>query len=408
MALRNKLILMVGGVAVLAAAGWFGWQQLSDSGAAPLPATPAAPKAKRRASMPKTAAPGPSAQAGPAALGPGAHAGPGAQADPAAPGAAAQPGTPANPDQIIDQVLSATGLGAQLDGLPEGVVAAVKEGFARQPPAVRALGKDFEKIVAESFTKEGFQRRVRDGLKASYDDKRLRALVSAASTPLAKKMTQLELAKPSQAELAAYVNSLTSKPIPPQRQALLQRLDDASNSSGLGTEIALASMRAMALGAAGSNPNAASEIDKAMEGQRPALTANVRKSSLMTMAFTYRTATDAELSEYVKLYESDHGKWFTSVVSAAIVAEFKSASGHVGEQLAALVKSKQPPASVVARAGKHPSAPAAAPEPGSAPADTPKPSLALRQGSQYPTKDLRSCLDLATTVEIIKCAEQGR
>jgi hypothetical protein len=390
MALRNRLLLVVGGVAVLAAAGWFGWQQFSDSETAPAPATTPAPKPKRPVPPGRPAAPGPSAQAGSAA-----------------PAAAGPAETPANPDQLIDQVLTATGLRVQLDELPEQVVAAAKEGFATQPQAVRALGKDFERILAESFTKEGFQRRVRDGLKASYDEKHLRALLSAASTPLAKKMIQLELAKPSQAELAAYANSLASKPIPPERKALLQRLDDASNSSGLGTEIALASMRAMALGAAGGNRNAASEIDRVVESQRPALSANVRKSELMNSAFTYRTATDAELSEYLKMYESDHGKWFTGVVSSALVAEFKSAAGQVGEKLAALVKSKQPAASTVARAGEHAAAPADAPGSGTAPPAATQPALALHQSGRYPSGDLRSCLELRSTVEIIRCAEQG-
>jgi hypothetical protein len=170
----------------------------------------------------------------------------------------------------------------------------------------------------------------------------------------------------------------------------------------------MASMRAMALGAAGSNPNAASEIDKAMERQRTTVSANVRKSSLMSTAFTYRDATDAELSEYIKIYESDHGKWFTGIVSSAIIAEFKTASGQVGEKLAALIKSKQPPVA----SAKTPTAPhvaaAEGPRSSGGPSDTARPAVAAHQAGRYPSGDLRSCLELHTTVEIIKCAEQGR
>jgi hypothetical protein len=298
---------------------------------------------------------------------------------------------------MIDEALVVTGLGQQLDTLPEQLAAGMKQGLAnRQVPP--ALSQDIERISAESFTAQGFQRRVREGLKANYDEKRLRALVSDASTPVVKKMTGFELAKPSQTELAAYFSSLASNPIPAQRQALLERLDEASNASGLGTEVALTSLRAMALGAAGGNPNAAAEIDRAMEGQRPVLLASIRQSSLPVMAYTYRNATDAELSEYIKLYESDHGKWFMSIVSAALVEEFKSASGQFGEKIAALAKAKRAEDRAASAAGSGA---------GSASADGGiQRTAAQGRGSRDPNKDLRHCLDLATTVEIIRCAEQ--
>jgi hypothetical protein len=395
MALPSKLILAVGGVAVLAAAGWFGWQQFSDSGRAPASATTSLPKPKR------PAAPKPGA-AGPAAAGADAPAGP------AAPASGTQAQVPVNPDQLIDQVLIATGLARQLDSLPEQVLGAVKASSAGQPQAAQALSKDLERIFAESFTKEGFQRRVKESLKAGYDEKRLRALLSAASAPVAKKMTELELAKPSEAEQATFIKNLASKPLPRERQALLQRLDDASNASGLGTEIALASVRAMALGAAGSDSKAAAAIDAAMESQRAALSANVRKGSMIAMAFAYRAATDAELGEYIKIYESDHGKWFTGVVSTAIVAEFKSAAGQVGQKIAALVKDRQPAQSAKAQAAE-PAAPVAKTQSGNPPQPgATRTAVASRQGGRDQDKDVRSCLGLPTTVEVIKCAEQGR
>jgi len=379
MASPNKLVLAVGGVAILAAAGWYGWQRFVESGPAPAATVVPTPKPKRPVSAPKPTAPSAQAQAGPAA-----------------PAAAAQASMPADPDQLIGEALIVTGLGQQLDRVPEQLAAGMQQGVAnRQVPP--ALAREIGRISAESFTAQGFHRRVREALKANYDEKRLRALVSDASTPVVKKMTRFELAEPSQTELAAYFSSLASNPIPAERQALLERLDEASNASGLGTEIALTSLRAMAVGAAGGNPNAVAEIDRAMEGQRSVVLANIRQSSLPLMAFTYRDATDAELTEYIKLYESDQGKWFMHIVSAALVEEFKSASGQFGEKIAALAKSQQ------ARTASATEA-----ESGSAPAGGGQRTAAQRLSRTYPSKDLRSCLDLATAVEVIKCAEQGR
>lgn len=95
-----------------------------------------------------------------------------------------------------------------------------------------------------------------------------------------------------------------------------------------------------------------------------------------------------------------------NVVSAAMVAEFKSAAGEVGEKVVALVKGKQPATSAMAQSDDPASA--SRPESGGASPDGGRRTVAVRQGSRNQSKDLRRCLDLPTTAEVIKCAEQGR
>jgi hypothetical protein len=387
MAAPSRLILAVGGIAVVAAAGWFGWQQFfAESGEPPAAAAVTPAPSPKRPPPPKHAASGteaPTAKAAPA-TGPG--------------------GTPASPDQLVDAVMNGTGLARQLEGLPAQFLAGLRDGFAAQPQPVQALAADIERTFTESFTAARLRQRVRESLRANYDEEYLRAVLDVASTPVAEKLTQMELTKPSQSEQAAYFSGLANNPLSPQRQALLQRLDVASGATDLGTEIALASMRAMALGAAGGNPNAAAQIDRAMEDQRGALTAEMRSGSIMGMAFTYRNATTAELDEYVKLHESEHAKRFSRTVSQAIVAEFKHASGQVGEKIAALVKSKQPASTARAGAPARVTPPALG---GGGLAEVSPPIAAPLQGDRSRSKDVRNCLELPTTVEIIQCAEKG-
>jgi hypothetical protein len=393
MALPSKPILLAAVAVLLAAAGWFGWQHFSDSGSA-TDATSATPAAKRTTLPGKPKAPGAGTPAGPAA-----------PATPA-PAASAQASAPANPDQLVDEVIAAAGIAEQLDGMSAQIVAGITQGFASQPQASRALSEEVGRIAAESYTAEGLRRRVRDALKANYDEKRLRAMLATASTPLAKKMTKLELAQPSDAELAAYAQSLVRNPLPAQRQALLEQLIEATDAAGMGTQIALASMRALALSAGGGDPKQAAEIDRTLESQRPALAANIRKGALVPMGYTYREATDAELTEYVQFYQSEHGKWFTAVVSGAIAEEIKSASGQFGDKIVALARSSQPAGSAMARAGER------AADGGAQAADEEPPAGRQRMASRpldlaKRNMDLRSCLELPSNDQIIRCAERG-
>jgi hypothetical protein len=393
MALPTKPILFAAVAVLLAAAGWFGWQHFSNSGSA-TDATSATPAAKRSTLPGKPKAPAAGAPAGPAA--------------PAAPPPAASTpaSAPANPDQLVDEVIVATGLAEQLNTMSTQIVTGITQGFASQPQASRALSEEVGRIAAQSYTPDGFQQRVRDALKARYDEKHLSAMLATASTPVAKKMTKLELAQPSESELAAYAQSLVRNPLPAQRQALLEQLIEVNNTVGVGTEIALASMRALAMSASGGDPRHAAEIDRTLESRRPALAANIRKGALVPMAYTYRDASDAELTDYVKLYQSEHGKWFTAVVSAAMVDEVKTASGQFGDKIVALARSRQPAGSAMARAGER------AADGGAQAADEEPPAGRQRMASRpldlaKRNMDLRSCLELPSNDQIIRCAERG-
>src|SRR5512143_3490713 len=85
---KKKLPLVVGGVVVLAAAGWFGWQYFMEEPAPPPPAKPAATKPV----APKPQSPADIAKA---------------------------------QDKLIEDVLAATGVKQQLAQLPQRLVAGV-------------------------------------------------------------------------------------------------------------------------------------------------------------------------------------------------------------------------------------------------------------------------------------------
>lgn len=339
---KKQIPVVVGGVILLAAAGWLGWQYFEDAGPAPV--------AKLQ---PVTAS---------KAVGPAKAAAP------------VDPG-PAR-DKLIADALLASGLKRQLDQLPQQLVAGVRQAGKQRSKASPAVVKAIENAVADSFTAQNFHARVSADLKKNFDEPRLQALLKDFSTPAAKRMIELEQAAPAPEEFSRFARSPAATRSTPQRAGLLKRIDAATRASDLAVDVAFTSMKAVALGVVGEGAGKAAAVDKAIEKQRASTTQRIRNATLLNLAFSFRDASDAELEEYARIYETANSKWLTGIVYTSLLEEVKSASTRAGERIASLA-----------------SKPAAS-------AATPARSMA--------GADARTCLDLATNTAIIKCAEAYR
>jgi len=337
---KKKLLPILGGVVVLAAAAWFGWGYFMEEPAPPPPAP------KPHVVKPAAKKPTPKQKAEEAAKA---------------------------RDKLIEDVMSATGLRPQLNELPQQMVAGVQESGKQMKQAKAAVVKAIEEEIARAFTAQGFQDRVNAALKDKFDQKRMQALQKAFSAPAAKSMIGMERAPHSAQELAQFARSKEAKQPAPERAALIKRIDSATKASELATDIAFASMKALAQGMAGADARRAGAIDKMMEKQRTASTKKIQDATLLNLAFSFKDASNADLEKFAAIYESEDSKWFYALVHDALLEEVKSASAKAGEQIANL-KVQSAPKRVQAKAHG----------------------------------DARACLKLATNAEIIKCAEAYR
>lgn len=307
---KKQIPAVVGGVVLLAAAGWLGWQYFDD--AAPAPVAKAQPVAPAKAAGPaKAAAP---TDAGPAQ------------------------------DKLIADTLLASGLKQQLEQLPQQLVAGVRQSGKQRSKASPAVVKAIENAVAESFTAQNFHARVSADLKKNFDGQRLQALLKDFSAPAAKRMIEREQAALSPEEFARFSRSPAATRPTPQRAGLLKRIDAATRASDLAVDVAFTSMKAVALGVVGEGAEKTAGVDKAIEKQRAATTQRIRNATLLNLAFSFRDASDAELEEYARIYEADNSKWFTGIVYTSLLEEVKSASAKAGERIASLESKPAAPA----------------------------------------------------------------
>ena len=289
---------------------------------------------------------------------------------------APKPAAP-SPEKLIADVLAASGMNQQLNQLPLQLVAGIRQSTKEHSKASPAVLAAIEQAVTESYAAQSFRDRLSADLKNNYEQKRMQALLADLSAPAAKRMIQLEQALASPDTLAARIQ-LASQ-LSPERKELVKRIDAATRAGELAVETAFISMTALVRGMVGTQARKLVAVDKAIDKQRATITANIRNSTFTNLAFSYKDASDAELDAYAKFCETENRKWFSGIVYASVLEETRSAATQAGERMGAL-----------------------AAKPGKGAAHEARPARS-KSGA-----DARVCLDLATDIAIMKCAEAYR
>lgn len=323
----NNRTKILAGIVVLAAAGagaWFFYFQ--DAAPPPRPAAPAAAKA-----APKPAAD--AAKSAPAdAAKPVAAAKPAADAphwaDAAKPGAAApapKPGAkpiPTNPDKLIAEVIETSGAKAQIQIFAREVGRIANQASqSGQQKTSDADAKAIYEIAGRIFEPEKITAEVAASLKTAYDADRMTRLLEILRQPIALKMAAQETRQTSPEETARLLEEIRKNPPSAARQKLVQTLDEITQSSETGVQLATLTAREMADATFTELQKAGKQIPKQarqLMGSRIVASQGSMRSGFRNMFFvTYRDASDEELAEYVKLLDTDIGRWGLQLLAGA-------------------------------------------------------------------------------------------
>lgn len=254
---------------------------------------------------------------------------------------------PSNTDALIDETMELSGLRQQLGDFQNHFQA--KDLPPELPLAQReALGQ----IFREAFRAAALEGYVKTHLRQQITDNKISLLVEQLRTPLMRKMAQLEVQASSAAaesEKMQFAQRLLSAPPDPQRLELVQRLDDVAGGSGSATEIVISMMRIIANASSKmAKPEqraGPTEIDTVIEEMRPRLSMAIKQRTLLTNLFAYRSIADADLRSYIEFHESALGKWYTQVVTAALLDAMNRASEQAGKEIGKLAppdRSREP------------------------------------------------------------------
>lgn len=353
----DRRTLVMGGAALVvlaAAAGWYLYGEELLSPAEPPKPVAAAPKPVPKPA-PKPAAQ-PAAPAAPAAA-PGAQ--PAAKA-PVAP-------IPAKPEDAVAEMVTRAGLAelgeALRDFALQGMDAAPDRPANLSAAAAQAYRDAIIRVLAPNKTNERF----RAQLVKTYEPAAYGSFIQLLRQPINEKMTKLETERPTTEQAKQFFESLRSKPLTPERQQLIGRIDTASHSSEIAAESSIVVIRGMLAGGVIGQKVGASSPEQTLAPLRKGAQTQARA----LLAFTYRSASDAELKEYAAFLETDPARRGTTILATAFKSVLDVTAQELAIELERVAAEQREAAKVVAAAPGTEKAPTV-----EAKAEAPKPEAA--------------------------------
>lgn len=358
---RTKIIAGVGAMIVAAAGAWFFFLQDFLSEPAPAPkvvvATPAKPAAEAaKASEPSKAAPASAAPAG------------------------AKP-IPSNPDQLIAEVIDTSGIKSQFQAISREIL--IRSIWGEQAKSADAAElKAVSDMVDRAFEPAVLGAELATSLKGNLDAERTARFLEVLRQPVAVKMASPALRNVAPATMQETTEKFRANPPSAARLKLVQSLDDVTRTSETATDLSASIVSNMVdsvlrdLQKAGKNvpKDARQQVGSLVNSMRDQLRVNVRN----TLLVAYRDATDQEITDFVKVMDTDTGRWGMELLSNAARPLLASRGAALGKEAAPLATSKRVGAAAKApvEPAPEPLAKARAEVPAEAPAPAPKPAEA--------------------------------
>jgi hypothetical protein len=246
---------------------------------------------------------------------------------------------PEGDDALIRDVLERSGLKAYILQIPEQIDAQMAQRRDELPPAVMA--KMREALVASADTGRLVETAAQTFREAGEPEK-LRQVLQWLQRPEVQRITELELASSEAASSGAiveFLNSDEATKTPPERVALIDRLEEATNATDAMMESVLAIVDAMAewAEAAQNRPGHREELQREGREQLGRQRDMFEQAVMVRMLFTYRALTDDELRAYVEFWESELGRWFSRTGNDALIQAVRIAGGGFAGALGSVI-----------------------------------------------------------------------
>jgi hypothetical protein len=206
-----------------------------------------------------------------------------------------------------------------------------------------------KRVQAEWFETGAFREAITGKLRARFSPERVSALLDGVRSPLVRKMIELETQVASApllaTELSDFSLRLQTHPPTPQRVALIQRLDGATQTSETISRAVIAMMRGAARQI---DPTVPAEmrlqhgdLDKLIQRFKYEYQPAIQQGTRMRLLYAYRSIADKELEDYVRWRESAGAVWFATAVNEALSEAAFGIGENMFRQLNMLKKSKR-------------------------------------------------------------------
>ena len=244
---------------------------------------------------------------------------------------------------VATELFRLSGLQRQIAAVEPGVQQAF---LAQGRPIPEADRAEIAAVIGSSFSAKDMQSDALAHLKERMDRKQAEAALAWLRTPTGVRITGFEEAASEPEAMQAmqsFAFSLQSSPPDAERVVLVQRLDAATGTTELTTEVMFTMARAAGRAFAAALPNAGSldELEATLEQQRPLLEENAQNITLVSLLFAYRELSIAELSAYVSFLETPAGRWYQEAAGGALRVSLTNAVERLAIGLAEMAVARE-------------------------------------------------------------------
>jgi hypothetical protein len=247
----------------------------------------------------------------------------------------------ATPDAEVKEILELSGqkkLLEQLAAQSQGQTAQTRKGLSAKEQ------KRLQATMKQAFKIEALYQTVFEHYRAKYDAKRATALLEWLRSPLGRKIISHEvkaLATKSPKARENYLKQLKAKPLPATREALIERVREASRSLELTRRAVRAMARSTMDASTASLPaDKRASAERALDQLLSSMDEKIRDAVHASMLYTYRELPDEDLRAYIQFLESDAGKWHVQTGMDADIKAIEQAGTKVGQDIRQILEEK--------------------------------------------------------------------
>ncbi len=238
----------------------------------------------------------------------------------------------------INAIIEETGFDELLEHVPEFAQNILQQSSGALEPEVNSrMSAAFEHAFAATQVRSD----VYKVLNAHYEEQQATTYLQQLRSPLAQKISDLEKSTSSPDNRDAFTDfaqEQKTKPAPAKRQALIERLDNATRITEFGVDMQAAFFKAVFTAV---NPVldddmrvGTEEMEKMVNEVRQSFSEAYKTNTRLSYLFTFRSLSDEELTQYIELCESNNYRWGVQLLGNAMVSALNQAADRAAIYMA--------------------------------------------------------------------------
>ncbi len=231
-------------------------------------------------------------------------------------------------ETLIRELYAKSGLEKQVQQLPLVIQAGIEqppmegEGYSKPPPQIIALMKA---MVLEAYTPEKLKSVVLSEFREKLTTRDLKTVLKWFDSPLGAKFSRLEEEASTAEAYAAiqkYKDQLKNSPPSRDRLEVIRQLDTAIKTTQSTVETVVGTQLALALAFNATLPEeqqrSSADISREIKKHRPEVESAMKLETLVSLLYTYRSVTEAEIRQYIKFATTPAGTKLYKIGNAAL------------------------------------------------------------------------------------------